>query len=51
MDEIRYVQGVPRWFTYLHHMIERRTCRKVGHADFTPIDSVCARCGQILRKP
>jgi hypothetical protein len=51
MDEIKYVEGVPHWFTYLHHMIERRTCRRIGHDDASNITSVCARCGQILRKP
>lgn len=42
---VRYVQGVPRWFTYLRHVIWRRRCRRTGHVGRPVQGGVCVHCG------
>jgi hypothetical protein len=51
--EVATAKGVPRWFTLLLHLINKRHCEENGHHlplgwDFsTPI--VCIHCGAIVR--
>jgi hypothetical protein len=42
-DLIEYPPGIPRWFTYLSHRINRRRCAKRGHV-LTEYSS-CDYCG------
>lgn len=50
MTKIRYIPGIPHWFTWLHHLIEVRHCRKRGHQGAGPGGPVyiCVECGQFL---
>lgn len=46
-EKIQYVDGIPRWFTWLHHWYEYFIfCRRSGHTT-TQWDS-CDRCGENL---
>jgi hypothetical protein len=44
MTKIRYIKGIPNWFTRLHHQVAVRRCRQVAHVG----EYICARCGQFL---
>lgn len=46
-DRVQYSRNVPRWFTYVHHMISRRQCRRIGHT-ITHWPTICDHCGEIL---
>lgn len=46
VGQVKAVAGVPRWVTFLMHLMGRRYCRKVGHAS----PYVCIQCGLILEK-
>jgi primosomal protein N' len=47
VDKIEYVNGVPRWFTRLHHRMTVRRCHKLGHQ--LSFYRSCDHCGQLLR--
>lgn len=46
-DYILYTEGIPRWFSRIHHMIDIRKCNRVGHHDG---EFVCQQCGQVLNR-
>jgi lysozyme family protein len=45
MTKIRYIEGIPPWFSRLVHILESNLkCRRVGHDG----DHICAHCGQFM---
>lgn len=48
--DVRWVHGIPNWFTLALHYWYRRRCRKVGHegAGGRPAAFICVCCGQLL---
>lgn len=51
-DPVKYIDGIPRWFTYLIHLVNRPRCWKAGHDGGAPGFPIftCLRCGLIMRE-
>lgn len=45
--QVRLVDGVPKWFTMLHHFYVRRRCLKRGHEGTPTTGGCCVHCGYV----